>query len=407
MGERLKCPVCGKPLTRAEYDRALGLWKEKQEHIKHLEAEQKKLRENQKRLEEERKRLKAQEKAYKQQVKKLTDEFQRQKTQLIKERDRLLQEQRKKFTEEMHKQRARMEKSFELRMKKEIQKGIARGIEEQKKQIKKQEEELRKAKNRMQQLERSLRISARKYEQANEEIKRLRKQLEQGITPQIEGLLEEDNLLSKLKELYPEDRFEHPGKKGDIIQIVIDQGREVGKIVYECKKVKTFNSRHIDQAREARNKRQADFAILVTNAFPSKRQFYFVEKTVFVISPISLEPITYILRASLVRIALLKMSNEAKEKAVQRVYEYLSSSEYNNKVNDIANQLFELGKELRSEISAHKRTWEKRYNIYRCLFNDIRLIDHKLKELVHDSTNNKQKLLPLRKEYIEITELGG
>lgn len=37
--KQFKCPVCGKTLTQKEYDRALGLWKEKQEHIKHLEVE--------------------------------------------------------------------------------------------------------------------------------------------------------------------------------------------------------------------------------------------------------------------------------------------------------------------------------------------------------------------------------
>ena len=40
-----KCPVCGKILTEVEYDKALGLWKEKQEHIRHLEEEQKKFKE--------------------------------------------------------------------------------------------------------------------------------------------------------------------------------------------------------------------------------------------------------------------------------------------------------------------------------------------------------------------------
>jgi len=38
------CPVCGKPLTQIEYDKALGLWDKKQEHIKHLEDEQKKFK---------------------------------------------------------------------------------------------------------------------------------------------------------------------------------------------------------------------------------------------------------------------------------------------------------------------------------------------------------------------------
>lgn len=64
-----KCPVCGKTLTEAEYDKALGLWRKKQEHIKHLEEEQKRLKEqekiNQKRLAEERKKLKEKELFYK------------------------------------------------------------------------------------------------------------------------------------------------------------------------------------------------------------------------------------------------------------------------------------------------------------------------------------------------------
>jgi hypothetical protein len=408
MEKNLKCPVCGKPLTQIEYDRALGLWKEKQEHIKHLETEQKKLKENQKKLEEERKKLKAKEIEYKHQVKKQADDFRKQQIQLIKENKRTLAEQEKKYAQRIKEQRAQLEKSFELRMKTEIQKGIAKGVEQQKKQFKRQGAELRKTKNKMLQLENSLKLSAKKYELANEEIKKLKEQLEKGITPQIEGLLEENNLLAKLKELFPKDKFEHPGKKGDIIQIVIEQGKEIGKIVYECKKVKTFDRKHIEQAKQARNKQQADFSILVTNAFPAKKQFYFVEKNVFVISPVSLEPITHTLRESLVRIALLKMTNEAKEKAVQKVYDYLSSNEYNNKMNDVASQLVDLGKELKLEIASHKRVWGKRYYIYRCLFNDIGLIDCKLKELVHDKPDSKQKLLPeQRKPYIEIVELRG
>jgi hypothetical protein len=140
--------------------------------------------------------------------------------------------------------------------------------------------------------------------------------------------------------------------------------------------VKCFARAHIEQARKARQQREADFAVLVTNAFPSKRQYYFVEKAVFVISPISLEPVTYTLRESLIRMAILKITNRAKERAVQKVYEYLSSSEYKGKINDMAGQLVELRQDLQSEIAAHKRTWEKRYGIYRDLFNDVAAIDY-------------------------------
>jgi len=115
MGGRLKCPVCGKPLTRIEYDRALGLWKEKQEHIKHLEAEQRKLRENQKRLEEERKRLKAKENEYKQVIKKQADDFQKQRAQLIKEKRRILEEQKRQLKNRQQNSGRQRTRCFSLR----------------------------------------------------------------------------------------------------------------------------------------------------------------------------------------------------------------------------------------------------------------------------------------------------
>lgn len=406
----LKCPVCGKPLTEAEFDKALGLWKDKQEHIKHLEAEQKKLKEqerlNKKKLEAERKRLREKEQAYKQQVKEQAKQFRGQQAKLLRDSKRILSEQAKKSARQLKDQRDQLQKSFNQRMKTEIKKGVERGVEEQKKEFKKQQADLKKTQNKMSQLENSLKLSAKKYEQANDEIKKLKEQIEKGITPQIEGLLEEGKLLAKLKELFPQDKFEHPGKGGDIIQIVIEQGKEVGKIVYECKKVKTFNKNHVEQAKEARRVRQADFAVLVTNAFPSKKQYYFVEKTVFVISPVSLEPITYTLRESLVKMALLKMTNEAKQKAVQRVYDYLSSNDYNNKMNDVASQLMDLGKDLKTEMTSHKKTWEKRYHIYRALFTDIGMIDYRLKDLVQNRLEEKPKLLlPQKNKFIEIDEL--
>jgi hypothetical protein len=292
-------------------------------------------------------------------------------------------------------------------MKAEIKKGIEQGVVEQKRQFKKQETDLKKTKNKMIQLENSLNISAKKYEQANEEIKKLKEQIEKGITPQIEGLLEEKNLLARLKELFRDDKFEHPGRGGDIIQLVIEQEKEIGKIVYECKKTKPpFQKRHIEQAKQARRLREADFALLVTNVFPVKKQYYFVEKNVFVISPISLEPITFTLRDSLVRMAILKMTNEAKQKAVQRVYDFLSSAEYNNKINDVATQLIDLARDLRLEIKSHRERWEKRYTIYSRLYSDVGLIDFKLKGLIQNRLNDKTKLLPPpKKEFLEIKEL--
>ncbi len=389
MDKKRKCPVCGKPLTQIEFDRALGLWKDKQEHIHDLEKERRELRRQGlelKRASEKRDR-----------------EFRKREAEAEKKTTRLMAQEKKKAAKELREQRARWEKRFHERVKSEVKQGVKAGVDEQRKQFKKQETELRKTKNKMDQLQRSLELSANRYETASVEIKRLKEQIKKGITPQIEGLLEEDKLLGKLVELFPHDKFEHPGKGGDIIQTVRDRNSEVGKIVYECKRVKHFDKKHIEQAREARRIRKADYAVLVTNVFPAKRQFYFVEKTVFVISPLSLEPVTYSLRESLVRMALLKITNKAKEEAVQRVYDYLSSSEYHTKVNDIVGQLFELGKDLKAEISTHKRIWQKRFGAYRGMFYDVGAIDHRLQGLANPIFEQKTKMLPApKKEFIQI-----
>lgn len=392
MGNKLQCPVCGKPLTQSEYDRALGLWKHKQEHIQHLE--------------QERADLKKKEFALRRAARQQERDFRRREEIIKKRSKQTIVDAKRKAASELHEQKVRWERTFQERVRLQVKQGVKSGVEEQKKQYKRQESEFRKTKNKMDQLQRSLALSANRYEKASEEIQRLKEQIKKGITPQIEGLLEEGKLLKRLVELFPHDKFEHPGKGGDIIQIVRERSSEVGKIVYECKRVKHFDRKHVDQAREARRIRKADFAVLVTNAFPAKQQFYFVEKTVFVISPLSLEPVTYTLRESLVRMALLKITNKAKEDAVQRVYDYLSSSEYHAKVNDIVGQLLELGKDLKTEISIHKRTWIKRYGAYRGMFTDVGTIDYRLRELANPRFEQKARMLPApRKEFIQIHDL--
>ena len=96
-------------------------------------------------------------------------------------------EEKQKAAIELRKQRATWEKNFHARVKSEVKRGVKAGVEEQRKQYKKQETELRKTKNKMDQLERSLELSANRYETANDEIKRLKEQIKKGITPQIEG----------------------------------------------------------------------------------------------------------------------------------------------------------------------------------------------------------------------------
>jgi hypothetical protein len=75
-------------------------------------------------------------------------------------------------------------------------------------------------------------------------------------------------------------------------------------------------------------------------------------------------------------------------------------------MNDVANQLIDLAKDLKVEIKSHKDRWENRYSIYCKLYSDVGLIDFKLKGLVQNQLEDKTKLLPPpKKDFVEIKEL--
>jgi hypothetical protein len=341
----LECPVCHKPLTQDEYDKALGLWKTREEHIH--------------RLEEERKKQAA-------------------------KAERLQKEYQQKLAAERRK--------IHQTVADKIKQGVLAGIAREKRALKSREDALRKEQNKRERVERLLDVTIRKNEQSKLEIKQLREQLARKSTPQIDGLLEEGALLERLKKMFPNDRFAHPGKGGDIIQSVLERGQVIGTIVYECKRVKTWSNGHIEQARRARRLRQADYAVLVTSAFPSKKQYYFVENNVFVISSLSIEPLVISLRNSLAQMASLRLSYEDKAKSVKLVYNYLSGNEYANKIKDITSMLAEEQSGLQSEIETHQRTWRRRDERNRRLLSDVLSIDRTLKKLIQDGKATGSKL---------------
>ena len=93
--------------------------------------------------------------------------------------------------------------------------------------------------------------------------------------------------------------------------------------------------------------------------------------------------------------------------AVQKIYDYLSSNEYNNRINDISGQLIELATDLKKEIGSHKKIWEKRYSIYGSIFSDIGIIDYKLRDLVKNKINGKpiKQIEGPKNQFVKIEEL--
>ncbi len=140
-------------------------------------------------------------------------------------------------------------------------------------------------------------------------------------------------MLAALQDKFPLDRFEHTGKGGDIVHYIKDSGKEVGIIVYELKRVSNFSNSHIQQTLAAKQTRNADYAILVTNAKRSKNDFGFsVAKGVIIIHPAAAMTIIAILREQLITISKLKLSNKQRDEATRAVLDYIHSPAFKNSI---------------------------------------------------------------------------
>lgn len=202
----------------------------------------------------------------------------------------------------------------------------------------------------------------------NEQIKELRRQLKQGTTPQMEGLLFEPELCAQLHKKFPKDKIEHHGKGGDILQLVFVNNKCVGRIVFECKKCSRMPSKYVEQARRALSQRKADYAVLVTNASKSNSFGFWTDKDVLIVHPAGVIALVSWLRDALIKVAESKMNRRQREQAIAAILEFVSSSEFRNPVREIIRRSEQLGAELKAEIKSHRNQWISRLGHYRAIW---------------------------------------
>lgn len=277
------CPVCHKVLTKKEYEKALGILKEKDIHFEHeLRDVKKKLREAQ---------------------------------------------------------------SSVKRAKKE-------GIETERKRNK-----------------RLLEGQSRKIQALKERLK----QVQKGSTPQTEGLEFEEILTKRLQKEFPQDRIEHKGHAGDVLQTAMFGTEVAGVIIYECKRAARLQNEHIEQAYRAKISRDAEFAVVVTTAIKNGTRFSII-RGVLVVSPLAVIPLANLLRVHLIEMARAKVPIKKRAKIAQELLKYIRSPEFKNPLEEVVRTTEELWLELKDEIKTHGKFWTKRVNNYQKIKWNTQLI---------------------------------
>ena len=227
---------------------------------------------------------------------------------------------------------------------------------------------------------------------ATQKIKKLEKHLKDGTTPQTAGIDFEKELTDQLKKEFPTDKIKDLGKGGDILHRVNFESKEIGSILYECKKTAQFLPEYVHQTKRAIAQRSATYGVLVTFATKKDSQGFFVENDIIVVHPYGAVHIAQVLRNALVEMHSLKLNHKELEERSQNLMNFIKSDDFKNSVDNAIYRTEELAKLLTQECKEHFKNWEKRLRHYNGIHGNTKQIEISTKNILSGITWNKNSI---------------
>ncbi|PIR55431.1 DUF2130 domain-containing protein [Candidatus Peregrinibacteria bacterium CG10_big_fil_rev_8_21_14_0_10_36_19] len=273
----------------------------------------------------------------------------------------------KKTNEEKNAQLEKMrEEQLELRKekreieeeKKNMKLEIERKLDEERKRISEEakkdaSEEMRlkmaEKDKQMEQLRRSLEDAKRKSEQGS---------------MQIQGDVQEDDLKIMLQNAFPMDTISDvpTGVKGaDLVQTVNSSfGQKAGVILWESKNTKAWSADWIKKLKDDQAIAKADVCLLVSQTLPDDVKDFKFEGGVWICSYQSALSLVTVLRLHITQISQVKQSLVGKDEKMELLYNYLSGSEFKNRIENIVSAFTSMQIDLDTERRSMERIWKKR-----------------------------------------------
>jgi len=209
------------------------------------------------------------------------------------------------------------------------------------------------------------------------QIEILNRKMEQG-SQQAQGEVLEIELEQMLKSAFPYDIIE-PVPKGikgaDVLQKVNNpMGQYCGIIIWESKRTKGWNDDWIDKLKDDQREVKADIAVLMSITLPKEINGFAQLKGIWVTSyPLAIA-LAVALRGSLVEVANAKQSAVGKAEKMEAIYNYLSGTEFKQKVEAIVEAFATMHSDLAKEKAAMEKLWGKReQQIKKVMLNTARM----------------------------------
>lgn len=205
----------------------------------------------------------------------------------------------------------------------------------------------------------------------------MKRKSEQG-SMQAQGEVQEIAIEDYLKNTFVRDTVEEisKGKRGgDCVHHVMDGfGNECGKILYESKRTKNFGGDWTNKLKEDMRLTQADVGVIVTEVLPNSMTRFGQVDGVWVCTFLEFKALSMLFRDSLTRIGEIKTAQENRGDKVQLLYEYLTSTEFRQKLEAIVESFQQMQDDLMKEKAHTLGQWAKREKqIFKVMENTVSL----------------------------------
>lgn len=178
----------------------------------------------------------------------------------------------------------------------------------------------------------------------------------------------EIDLYESLKLEFPSDRIERiqKGQPGaDILHVVIHNGKECGKIVYDSKNHGSWRNDFVSKLAKDQMAARAEHAILSTSKFPAGIRHLHVQDGVILCGPARVVTVVQIVRQHLTRTHTLRLSSEQRLQKTAALYDFITSERCTNLFGRIDSHTEDLLDLQVKEKKAHEITWKKQGELIR------------------------------------------
>lgn len=200
-----------------------------------------------------------------------------------------------------------------------------------------------------------------------QKLQDLQRQLEAKTSNEL-GEGSEVDLFEALREAFPEDRIWRVGKGvngADVIHVVLHNGQECGKLIYDSKNRNAWQNEFVNKLRADKIAEGADHAILSSNKFPRDKQQIHPQDGVIIAAPSRVVALAQILRGQVLRMHALRASSEERGQKSEELYRFVTSEHFKQLVDQVETQTKRMLELDQKEQEAHRRLWDQRNKLIR------------------------------------------